>query len=236
MMRGKGDTTYTKIFVGGLAWETKRENMKHYFERFGAIEEAVVITEKTTGRSKGYGFVTFKDPNAAMRACEDPCPVIDGRRTNCNLASLGVQRRATPHNGHKRSFRPPMPAQPMSYEGSSNMAYFHQLAYYAFPSYECGTGFPMIYPSGEQQFLNYYVMAATSSFVPRMPWNSQVHYAQFTQGGGQPQSSEAYKHPSMDQFSYTPLLLPPPLSGAMGDRAYVSSVATPAQGDDSIEE
>ncbi|KAK9145811.1 hypothetical protein Sjap_005714 [Stephania japonica] len=251
MMRGKGgnynqynkgDTTCTKIFVGGLAWETKREHMEHYFERFGAIEEAVVITDKTTGRSKGYGFVTFKDPNAAMRACECPCPVIDGRRTNCNLASLGAQRRATPQNDHKRSFTPPMPTQPMSYEGPSNMAYFHQLAYYAFPSYECGSGFPMIYPTGGQQFLNYYAVAATSTFVPRMSWNSQTHSAQFAQGGGQQQGFEAYKHPSMVQFSYNPqlcrppLLLPPPLSGAMGDQVNVSSVTTPTQGDDPIEE
>lgn len=53
-----GDTTYTKVFVGGLAWETQRETMKKYFEQFGEILEAVVITDKNTGRSKGYGFVS----------------------------------------------------------------------------------------------------------------------------------------------------------------------------------
>lgn len=54
-----GDTTYTKIFVGGLAWETKRDSLKRYFEQFGEILEAVVITDKNTGRSKGYGFVSL---------------------------------------------------------------------------------------------------------------------------------------------------------------------------------
>lgn len=54
-----GDTTYTKVFVGGLAWETQKETMKKYFEQFGEILEAVVITDKATGRSKGYGFVCF---------------------------------------------------------------------------------------------------------------------------------------------------------------------------------
>lgn len=54
-----GDTTYTKVFVGGLAWETHKETMKKYFEQFGDILEAVVITDKSTGRSKGYGFVCF---------------------------------------------------------------------------------------------------------------------------------------------------------------------------------
>ncbi|KAL0437879.1 UNVERIFIED_CONTAM: putative RNA-binding protein ARP1, partial [Sesamum latifolium] len=87
-----GTQTYTKVFVGGLAWETQKDTMKKYFEQFGEILEAVVITDKTTGRSKGYGFVTFREPDAAMRACVDATPVIDGRRANCNLASLGVQR------------------------------------------------------------------------------------------------------------------------------------------------
>ncbi|KAG5117433.1 hypothetical protein JHK84_043546 [Glycine max] len=87
-----GDTTYTKVFVGGLAWETQKETMKKYFKQFGEILEAAVITDKATGRSKGYGFVTFREPEAAMRACVDPAPVIDGRKANYNLASLGVQR------------------------------------------------------------------------------------------------------------------------------------------------
>ncbi|XXG60626.1 hypothetical protein AAC387_Pa04g2485 [Persea americana] len=102
-----GDTTYTKVFVGGLAWETQRETMKKYFEQFGEILEAVVITDKNTGRSKGYGFVTFREPESAMKACVDPAPVIDGRRANCNLASLGVQRSkpSTPKHGGGRNFR-----------------------------------------------------------------------------------------------------------------------------------
>ncbi|OWM79674.1 hypothetical protein CDL15_Pgr023086 [Punica granatum] len=89
---GLGDTTFTKIFVGGLAWETRRDTMRCYFEQFGEILEAVVISDKNTGKSKGYGFVTFRDPESARRACENPCPVIDGRRANCNLASLGAQK------------------------------------------------------------------------------------------------------------------------------------------------
>jgi len=54
-----GDTTFTKVFVGGLAWETPTEEMRKYFEQFGEILEAVIITDKNTGKSKGYGFVCF---------------------------------------------------------------------------------------------------------------------------------------------------------------------------------
>ncbi|KAL9247629.1 hypothetical protein vseg_021042 [Gypsophila vaccaria] len=87
-----GDTTYTKVFVGGLAWETQKDTLRNYFLQFGDILEAVVITDKATSRSKGYGFVTFREAEAAMRACIDPSPVIDGRRANCNLAFLGAQK------------------------------------------------------------------------------------------------------------------------------------------------
>ncbi|KAF5955310.1 hypothetical protein HYC85_008166 [Camellia sinensis] len=91
-----GDTTYTKVFVGGLAWETQTDVMRGYFEQFGEILEAVIIADKNTGKSKGYGFVTFRDPESARRACNDPNPVIDGRRANCNIASLGRPRPSPP--------------------------------------------------------------------------------------------------------------------------------------------
>ncbi|XP_011074197.1 RNA-binding protein 38 [Sesamum indicum] len=91
-----GDTTLTKVFVGGLAWETPTDVMRGYFEQFGEILEAVIINDKTTGKSKGYGFVTFRDPESAKRACADPNPVIDGRRANCNIASLGRPRPSPP--------------------------------------------------------------------------------------------------------------------------------------------
>ncbi|KAG4181134.1 hypothetical protein ERO13_A10G207800v2 [Gossypium hirsutum] len=87
-----GDTTLTKVFVGGLAWETPREAMREHFEKYGEILEAVIISDKVTGRSKGYGFVTFKEAEAAKKACEDANPIINGRRANCNLASLGARR------------------------------------------------------------------------------------------------------------------------------------------------
>ncbi|KAL3370906.1 hypothetical protein AABB24_007764 [Solanum stoloniferum] len=101
-----GDTTLTKVFVGGLAWETPKEAMKEHFDKYGDILEAVIISDKLTGRSKGYGFVTFKDAESAKKACEDATPIINGRRANCNLASLGARRsRPSP------SITPPPPPQ-----------------------------------------------------------------------------------------------------------------------------
>ncbi|XP_021841989.1 uncharacterized protein [Spinacia oleracea] len=164
------ETTYTKIFVGGLAWETQRDTMKKYFEQFGEILEAVVITDKSTGRSKGYGFVTFKDPESAFRACQNPSPVIDGRRANCNLASLGAQKNRPPtpqHGGGGRSFRPSsgLMSAP-TYPGSSSSPYFHQpsaqpppypYSPYGFTGYAHDTMYHMnYYGVYGQQFSPYY--------------------------------------------------------------------------------
>ncbi|XP_069507200.1 RNA-binding protein 38 [Ambystoma mexicanum] len=87
------DTTLTKIFVGGLPYHTTDASLRKYFEVFGDIEEAVVITDRQTGKSRGYGFVTMVDRAAADRACKDPNPIIDGRKANVNLAYLGAKPR-----------------------------------------------------------------------------------------------------------------------------------------------
>ncbi|KAI1890868.1 hypothetical protein AGOR_G00158030 [Albula goreensis] len=88
------DTTFTKIFVGGLPYHTTDASLRKYFEAFGDIEEAVVITDRQTGKSRGYGFVTMTDRGAAERACKDPNPIIDGRKANVNLAYLGAKPRS----------------------------------------------------------------------------------------------------------------------------------------------
>lgn len=53
------DTTFTKIFVGGLPYHTNDASLRKYFEQFGEIEEAVVITDRMSSCSKGYGFVSI---------------------------------------------------------------------------------------------------------------------------------------------------------------------------------
>ncbi|ONM00787.1 hypothetical protein ZEAMMB73_Zm00001d030312 [Zea mays] len=52
-----GDTTLTKVFVGGLVWETPSEGLRHHFEAYGDILEVVVITGRETGCSKGYAEI-----------------------------------------------------------------------------------------------------------------------------------------------------------------------------------
>ncbi|KAE8671207.1 RNA-binding protein 38 [Hibiscus syriacus] len=174
------DTTFTKIFVGGLAWETQRDTMRRYFEQFGEILEAVVITDKNTGRSKGYGFVTFKDPDAAMRACQNPSPIIDGRRANCNLASLGAQKTRPPTHQHGVGrFRsaPGLIAAP-GYHGSSTYIqqptdqYFIPYSAYGYTGYSQDSVYPLNYYNlyGGQQFSPYYtrMLHNVYPFYPQM--------------------------------------------------------------------
>ena len=53
------DNTFTKLFVGGLPYHTNDETLKAFFLQYGEIEEAVVIYDRNTGKSKGYGFVSM---------------------------------------------------------------------------------------------------------------------------------------------------------------------------------
>jgi len=87
------DTTWTKLFVGGLPYHTTDKSLREHFEVYGEIEEAVVITDRSTGKSRGYGFVIMSTKEAAERACKEPNPIIDGRKANVNLAILGAKPR-----------------------------------------------------------------------------------------------------------------------------------------------
>lgn len=53
---------HRKLFIGGLSWETTIDGLQRYFSRFGEVVDAVVMKNPDTGRSRGFGFVTFSDP------------------------------------------------------------------------------------------------------------------------------------------------------------------------------
>ncbi len=57
-----------KLFVGSLSWNTDDHSLRRAFTAFGEVTEAKVITDRDTGRSRGFGFVTFADDEAAEKA------------------------------------------------------------------------------------------------------------------------------------------------------------------------
>ncbi|GIL66853.1 hypothetical protein Vafri_20242 [Volvox africanus] len=74
-----------KLAVLGLPWETTEETLKMYFLQFGNLECAEVMKDRYTGKSRGFGFVTFVDPASATRALGVE-HTIDGRRCEAKVA------------------------------------------------------------------------------------------------------------------------------------------------------
>ena len=76
-----------KLFVGGLSWNTDDSGLRTAFEEFGEVEEAKVITDRDSGRSRGFGFVTFTEVSDGDSAIETMNGTeLDGRTLNVNEA------------------------------------------------------------------------------------------------------------------------------------------------------
>lgn len=95
------DPAQRKLFIRGLGWDTTQESLRSVFAPYGELEEAVVITDKTTGKSKGYGFITFRYIDGAILALKDPSKKIDGRITVVQLASAGLSEKSAPNLAQK---------------------------------------------------------------------------------------------------------------------------------------
>ncbi len=57
-----------KLFVGGIPWATTSDDLKQHFSQAGTVSSATVITDKMTGRSRGFGFVEFDNDDEAESA------------------------------------------------------------------------------------------------------------------------------------------------------------------------
>ncbi len=76
-----------KIYVGNLPYKFKADDLKEAFSEFGEITEATVITDRYSGRSKGFGFVTFADEESAKKAVEAMNgKEVEGRELKVNEA------------------------------------------------------------------------------------------------------------------------------------------------------
>jgi len=76
-----------KLFVGGLSWDTTDEDLRKAFASHGEITEAKVITERDSGRSRGFGFVTFaQDEDAKTAVSKMHGTSLDGRTITVNEA------------------------------------------------------------------------------------------------------------------------------------------------------
>ncbi|TKA81359.1 hypothetical protein B0A49_00266 [Cryomyces minteri] len=78
----------SKLFIGGLAWHTDDQTLRTKFEEFGQVEEAIVVKDRDTGRSRGFGFVRFAQESEAEAAINSMNNVeFDGRTIRVDKAS-----------------------------------------------------------------------------------------------------------------------------------------------------
>ncbi len=99
-----------RLYVGGLPYQTTEQDLIALFEQAGSITSATVITDRETGRSKGFGFVEMGTPEEGQRAITQLNGTLLGNRTltvsearerQTNGGSQGRERRSN-YNGNDR--------------------------------------------------------------------------------------------------------------------------------------
>ena len=92
-----------KLFVGGLSWDTTDASLRKAFALYGEITEAKVISDRDTGRSRGFGFVTFaRDEDAKNAISKMNGASLDGRTITVNEAQEKGPRDGSHAGGRSR--------------------------------------------------------------------------------------------------------------------------------------
>lgn len=77
MASGNSTNDPGKMFIGGLSGTTTPDNLKTYFEKFGAVSECMIMKDAITKRSRGFGFITYSDPNSVEKVLEEEKHILD---------------------------------------------------------------------------------------------------------------------------------------------------------------
>jgi cold-inducible RNA-binding protein len=82
-----------KLFVGGLSTDTNAADLRRWFAAFGDVVDAIVVADRGSGRSRGFGFVSFQTPTAAEAAIKGMNGVdVDGQTLKVNRAEARPPR------------------------------------------------------------------------------------------------------------------------------------------------
>ncbi len=81
-----------KIYVGNLSFNTTESDLSTLFAEVGEVESARIITDRDTGRSRGFGFVEMSDADAATAISKFSGTEVDGRALTVNEAKPQVKR------------------------------------------------------------------------------------------------------------------------------------------------
>jgi len=99
----------SKIYVGNLSYNTTEDELRDFFANHGEISDVKLIIDLATGRSKGFGFITYNDAKHAESALELNGADLDGRKLKVNIAENRRpggpgQRPAGGRDGFKKPF------------------------------------------------------------------------------------------------------------------------------------
>ena len=76
-----------KLFIGGLSWNTDEQSLQSAFATYGEVASVRVVTDRETGRSKGFGFVEYNTRDEAQAAVDGMNgQELDGRQIRCDFA------------------------------------------------------------------------------------------------------------------------------------------------------
>lgn len=93
------------IYVSNLSFNVQDEDLRSYFEEYGEVTSAKVITDKFTNRSRGFGFVEMSDNEAAKKAMQElDGATVDGRAIKVNEARPREERSNGGGGNNRRSF------------------------------------------------------------------------------------------------------------------------------------
>ncbi|PHH63146.1 hypothetical protein CDD82_1928 [Ophiocordyceps australis] len=175
----------SKLFIGGLAWHTEEATLRQKFEEFGAVEEAVVVKDRDTGRSRGFGFVRYAQEGDAQNAIAAMNNVeFDGRTIRVDKAS---------DNGPRGGYGGGRGGAPGGYGGRGGGGYGPPM------SYNMPPGPPYAVPPPQM----YAPMSYSRGYPP------QHGYAVGPQGYGAPQYGYANPGPQQPSAMH-PQQQPPP--------------------------
>jgi RNA recognition motif-containing protein len=93
----------SKLFVGGLAWKTDDATLANAFAAFGTVLEAKVVTDRDTGRSRGFGFVTFTEEDSANKALA----AMNGQTLDGRTLRVDRANNQGPRGGGRQQSQPP---------------------------------------------------------------------------------------------------------------------------------